>query len=229
MILDPKLLKSSWFSLLKDEFEKPYFKALEDFLKDAYQNKIVYPKASDIFRAFQETPFETVKVIILGQDPYHGEGQAEGLSFSVPLKCPPPPSLVNIFKELKSDLNIPIPRHGSLIHWAHQGVLLLNSILTVEAEKPKSHHQRGWEIFTDKVIQLLVQETRPLVFILWGNSAKEKYRHIETKKNPLHYVLTAPHPSPLSSYHGFFGSKPFSKTNTFLKQHGKEEIDWRIS
>ncbi len=228
MILDPKLPGPSWQLRLQDEFEKPYFKTLDRFLEDAYKNKIIYPKASDIFRAFQETPFEKVKIIILGQDPYHGEGQAEGLAFSVPKECPIPPSLVNIFKELQSDLGISMPFNGSLISWAHQGVLLLNTILTVEAEKPKSHHKQGWEIFTDKAIQLLVEDPRPLVFILWGNSAKEKYHHIAKKNDPLHYVLISPHPSPLSSYHGFFGSKPFSKANTFLRKHDKEEINWRI-
>lgn len=167
MFLDPKMLGSSWSPLLKPEFEKPYFKELSRFLRQEFSRTTIYPKKELVFRAFRETPLEKVKVVILGQDPYHGEDQAEGLSFSVPHSCPQPPSLVNIFKELESDLGIPSPSHGNLSSWAEQGVLLLNAILTVEAEKPKSHHQKGWEIFTDRVFQILIEQQRPLVFILW--------------------------------------------------------------
>lgn len=218
----------SWKEQLKDEFEKPYMQTLKRFLQEEIASKtVIYPPMKQVFNAFQLTPFEKVKVVIMGQDPYHGPNQAEGLCFSVSKGVPIPPSLQNIFKELYSEFNIPKPTHGSLVSWAEQGVLLLNATLTVRKNQPKSHYGQGWEIFTNKVIQLLVEKNDPIVFMLWGRSAIEKFDGYDKKTLP-HLVLTAPHPSPLSAYSGFFGCAHFSKANAFLKENGKKQINWNI-
>ena len=219
-------LEQGWKSALALEFDEPYMIELDKFLeKEAKAGKVIYPKESNIFAAFNLTPFDNVKVVIIGQDPYHGPGQAHGLSFSVPRGVKIPPSLVNIYKELKDDLGITPPDHGHLESWARQGVLLLNNVLTVEDGKAGSHHGQGWEKFTDKVIEILNQKKENLVFILWGAPAQKKAAAVDTKK---HFILKSVHPSPLSSYRGFFGSKPFSQTNEFLKAQGLKEIDWKI-
>lgn len=218
----------SWLNLLQEEFEKPYMKQLEAFLaKELSSGAEIYPPFDLIFNAFCQTSFDQVKVVIMGQDPYHGPGQAHGLSFSVPKGVLPPPSLQNIFKEIRDDLGIAPPSHGCLIDWAHQGVLLLNAILTVKANEPKSHHGKGWEIFTDRVVQLLCARKDPIAFLLWGKSAFDKFQHIDTKASH-HLVLTAPHPSPFSAHSGFLGCRHFSKTNAFLKNIGKKPIDWAL-
>jgi len=223
-------MEASWLERLASEFEKPYMAQLEAFLgQEAALGAVVYPPFELIFNAFCQTPFEDVKVVIIGQDPYHGPGQAHGLSFSVPKGVPLPPSLQNIFKELKDDLNIPAPPHGCLIDWAKQGVLLLNATLTVRADQPKSHHGKGWEIFTDRVVQLLCARKAPIVFLLWGKSALDKFQHIESCKETPHCILTAPHPSPLSAHSGFLGCRHFSKTNEFLQSIGRNPIDWKIN
>ncbi len=219
------MIGNSWDILLSEEYKKDYFKNLKDFVISEYKNKIVYPKISEIFKAFIETSYEDVKVVILGQDPYHGENEAEGLSFSVKIGITKPPSLINIFTELKDDLGCNIPNHGSLISWAKQGVLLLNSTLTVVKDTPKSHSNKGWEIFTDEVIKIINQKNKPVVFILWGSDARSKKQLIN---NPIHHIIESPHPSPLSAYRGFFGSKPFSRTNNFLIKNGIKPIDWEI-
>ena len=207
---------------MKTEFEKPYFKELAEFLHDAYENKTIFPKKSLVFSAFT-TDLNEVKVVILGQDPYHTPGAAEGLAFSVPPSQPIPPSLVNIYKEIDDDVGRHVNPSGSLRNWQKQGVLLLNTVLTVEAHRPKSHSGKGWEIFTTEVIKYL-NEVRPhLVFILWGRDARNKKVLIDSSK---HLILESPHPSPLSAYGGFFGSKPFSKTNEVLRQHDIAEIEW---
>lgn len=216
-------IEDSWKTVLKDEFEKPYFKSLTDFVKSEYSSQTIFPPGRQIFSAFEHTPFDRVKVVIIGQDPYHGKGQANGLCFSVSDGIPFPPSLQNIFKELKDDLNIEIPKSGNLERWADQGVLLLNATLTVRESNAGSHQNRGWEQFTDAVIQKLSTEKQNLVFILWGSYAQKKGAVIDPSK---HFIIKSAHPSPLSSYRGFFGSKPFSKTNQFLKSIGKEEIKW---
>ncbi|MCC6276509.1 MAG: uracil-DNA glycosylase [Oligoflexia bacterium] len=219
-------LEDSWKRRLSDEFSKPYMLELKKFLKAEKANgKSIFPKMSLIFNALNTTPFEKVKAVILGQDPYHGPGQAHGLCFSVPEGVAIPPSLLNIFQELRSDLKIEKPRHGNLTSWALQGVLLLNTVLTVEKSKAGSHHGKGWEIFTDQIIKLLDDRTDPLVFILWGSPAQKKESLL---KNKNHLVLKAVHPSPLSAYRGFFGCRHFSKTNEFLKQAGKPEINWSL-
>ncbi|MGL6022684.1 MAG: uracil-DNA glycosylase [Chitinophagaceae bacterium] len=219
-------IEASWKIVLAKEFEKPYFKKIVAFLKQEKQaGEIIYPKGSNIFHAFEKSPFSNVKVVILGQDPYHGIGQAHGLSFSVPQGIESPPSLINIFKELKDDLQIPIPTHGNLETWALQGILLLNATLTVKAHQASSHTHIGWQIFTDKVIQTLSEEKKHLVFILWGNYAKQKTALIDPTK---HLILTAAHPSPLSAYNGFFGCKHFSTTNKYLSQHNISPIAWDI-
>jgi uracil-DNA glycosylase len=216
----------SYFSkLIEEERKKEYFKKLEQFLAEEYKSKIIYPKKEDIFRSLELTDYENVKVVILGQDPYHGDNEAHGLSFSVKENVKIPPSLKNIFKELNSDLGTYIPNNGYLVKWAKQGVLLLNSVLTVEKDKPGSHRNIGWEIFTDTVISKLNEREKPIVFVLWGNYAKEKEKYIT---NPQHLVLEAPHPSPFSARTGFFGCKHFSKINEFLRQNGEEEIDFQI-
>ena len=222
-------MDASWLERLQDEFQKVYMKDLEAFLAaEIRSGALVYPPFDLIFNAFCQTPFDRVKVVIMGQDPYHGPGQAHGLSFSVPKGVPLPPSLQNIFKELKEDLGVPMPSHGCLLEWAEQGVLLLNAILTVRANEPKSHHGRGWEMFTDRVVQLLCAREDPIVFLLWGKSALDKFQHIQSKGKTDHLVLVAPHPSPFSAHTGFMGCKHFSKTNDFLIQMEKKPIDWTI-
>ncbi|WP_194777790.1 uracil-DNA glycosylase [Pararhodonellum marinum] len=213
----------SWKSRLENEFEKPYFLALTDFVKKEYQSKTIYPKGSQIFSAFEACAFEATKVVILGQDPYHGPGQAHGLSFSVQEGVPFPPSLLNIFKELKRDLNLPVPPNGNLNRWAKQGVLLLNATLTVEAHQAGSHQNKGWETFTDAVIHALARENEGLVFLLWGAYAKKKAAFIPDDK---HLKLYAPHPSPLSAHRGFLGCGHFSQANAYLRNKGKKEILW---
>lgn len=219
-------LEQGWKEVLKEEFDKPYFPALKEFLVKERSKYTVYPPGPQIFAAFNHTPFDQVKVVILGQDPYHGPGQAHGLCFSVPVGIAPPPSLINIFKELKTDLDIPFPGHGNLEKWARQGVLLLNATLTVQANNAGSHQKKGWEIFTDRAIELLSQKRKNLVFILWGNYARQKTAIIDTSK---HLVLTAVHPSPLSASRGFFGCRHFSLTNEYLIQHQIEPIDWNLN
>jgi uracil-DNA glycosylase len=217
-------IEESWKKVLAPEFKKTYFKELSAFVKKEYVNKKIYPAPKDIFRALDLCPFDKVKVVILGQDPYHGPNQANGLSFAVHEGIPLPPSLQNIFKEIKSDLNItPLP-NGDLSRWAEQGVLLLNATLTVRAGTPGSHQDKGWEEFTDAVIKKLSEEREYIVFILWGNYARKKGAVIDRNK---HYVIESPHPSPFSAYSGFFGSRPFSKTNEYLKEQGEKEIEWR--
>jgi len=216
-------IESSWQKIMEDEFSQPYFLALEDFVKDAYKNQVVYPKRDDIFKAFWHCPFEKVKVVILGQDPYHVPDQAHGLSFSVPEDKDFPPSLLNIFKEIKQDLGTAIPAHGNLIKWANQGVLLLNATLTVKANHAGSHQNKGWEKFTDAVIERIAAHHKHTVFMLWGAYAQKKGALISSEK---HLKLEAPHPSPLSAYRGFFGSGHFSKANAYLREKGLEEIAW---
>lgn len=222
-------MDASWLEKLESEFSKPYMKDLESFLAGEIQSGAsVYPPFDLIFNAFCQTPFDRVKVVIIGQDPYHGAGQAHGMSFSVPKGVALPPSLQNIYKELKEDLGMQTPPHGCLLEWAEQGVLFLNAILTVRADEPKSHHGKGWETFTDRVVQLLCERKDPIVFLLWGKSAQEKFQHIQSDKPTPHLVLIAPHPSPFSAHTGFLGCRHFSKTNEFLKQAGKTPIDWAI-
>ena len=211
--------------LLIEEYQKDYFHELMNFVKEEYKTKTVYPKQTEVFNAFRYTDFDNVKVVILGQDPYHGPNQAEGLSFSVSNEVLKPPSLQNIFKELESDLQIPFPKHNSLKPWAKEGVLLLNAVLTVEEHNPTSHKNHGWETFTDDVIKIINEKQTSVVFILWGSYARAKKKLIT---NPIHHIIESPHPSPFSAYNGFFGSKPFSKTNEFLKSHNLKEIDWRV-
>ncbi len=219
-------LEPSWLAHLEPEFDKPYMEDLRNFLlQEKRAGKTIFPPGNEIFNAFTETPFDKVKVVILGQDPYHGPGQAHGLSFSVKPGVQPPPSLVNIYKELESDLGIPTPKGGTLTPWCHQGVLLINSILTVEAHKAASHHGRGWETFTDRVIELVADKLEDVVFILWGSYAAKKGAAIDSQK---HCIIKSPHPSPLSAHRGFFGSKPFSRANQFLLSRGKEPVDWRL-
>lgn len=218
-------LNNDWDKLLKDEFQKEYYLKLRQFLVREYASKTIYPDKYNIFEALKLTPYKDVKVVILGQDPYHGENQAHGLAFSVQKEVEIPPSLKNVYKELIDDLNCYMPNNGYLVPWARQGVLLLNTSLTVIANIANSHRNKGWEIFTDKIIQLLNEKETPVVFLLWGNNAKEKAKYIT---NPLHLVLKAAHPSPLSASRGFFGCRHFSKTNQFLKEHGLDEIDWQI-
>ncbi|MGN0257199.1 MAG: uracil-DNA glycosylase [Bacteroides sp.] len=216
-------IEESWKWRLQGEFEKPYFKELTDFVREEYRQRVVYPPGKLIFNAFNLCPFDRVKVVLIGQDPYHGPGQAQGLCFSVNEGIKHPPSLVNIFKELESDLGIATPSSGSLVHWAEQGVFLLNATLTVREHEAGSHQNRGWEQFTDAVIRSLATEKEHLVFILWGGYAQRKGAFIDRSR---HLVIASPHPSPLSAYHGFFGTKPFSRTNDYLKAHGIEPIDW---
>lgn len=218
-----QILKNRWDLLLKEEFEKPYYKELQEFLKHEYETQTVYPNLHDIFNALHYTDYDDVKVVILGQDPYHGPNQAQGLSFSVNPDIKQPPSLQNIFKELHSDIGCQIPNHGSLVQWAEQGVLLLNTVLTVRRSEPNSHKGKGWETFTDRVIQLLNEREKPIIFVLWGKHAQVKKPLIT---NGQHYIIEAPHPSPFSAKRGFFGSKPFSKINTFLTSIGEAEINW---
>jgi uracil-DNA glycosylase len=217
-------IEQSWKKELADEFSKSYFEELTAFVKKEYQEEAIYPAPKNIFRAFDLCPFDRVKVVILGQDPYHGERQANGLSFAVEKGVRLPPSLQNIFKEIESDLGQPLVHSdGDLSRWAEQGVLLLNATLTVRAHQAGSHQDRGWELFTDAVIRALSEKREHLVFILWGNYAKNKGAHIDRKK---HLVIESPHPSPFSVHSGFFGSKPFSKANDYLEAHGEAPIDW---
>ncbi len=216
---------NEWNELLKDEFSKPYYMNLRAFLKNEYKTKTIYPSMYDIFNALRYTSYSEVKAVIIGQDPYHGEGQAHGLCFSVKKGVKKPPSLENIFKELKNDIDILPPNHGELTEWAKQGVLLLNTVLTVQSGMPNSHKNKGWEIFTDKIISLLSEREKPIVFILWGAYAKEKRNLIDEKR---HYILTSAHPSPLSAYNGFFGCRHFSKTNEILCKIGEQPINWQI-
>jgi uracil-DNA glycosylase len=219
------IFNNEWQNLLNDEFNKEYYLNLRKFLINEYKEKTIYPDMHDIFNALHYTSYEDVKVVILGQDPYHGPNQAHGLSFSVKPGIAPPPSLVNIYKELQSDLNCYIPNNGYLKKWTDQGVLLLNTALTVVAGQANSHRNKGWEIFTDRVITLLNNRVEPIVFILWGNNAISKLSLIT---NPNHFIIKSPHPSPLSASRGFFGTKPFSKANTFLLRTGKTPRDWQI-
>jgi len=217
-------LGNSWDEILKEEFEKEYFKKLQDFITEEYQTQVIYPEFDHIFFALKETPYEKVKVVILGQDPYHEKGQAHGLAFSVMEGTKMPPSLRNIFKELNDDLKLEMPSSGCLLPWANQGVLLLNAVLTVREGKANSHKGKGWEIFTDHIIKVLSERKEPIIFILWGNSAISKAKFIKSH----HEIIRSVHPSPLSANRGFFGSKPFSRTNTILRSLGQEEIDWKI-
>ena len=220
-----QILKNDWNELLKDEFSKDYYLSLRELLKNEYTTKIIYPDKYDIFNALHYTSYKDVKVVILGQDPYHGPNQAHGLSFSVSPGVKIPPSLLNIYKELNSDLGCYIPNNGYLKKWADQGVLLLNTSLTVRAGEANSHKNKGWEIFTDKIISLINEKTDPVVFLLWGNNAINKKKLITNKQ---HLILSSTHPSPLSASRGFFGSKPFSKINKFLISVNKAPIDWQI-
>lgn len=219
-------IEKSWKSVLGEELEKPYMQELKSFLENEIKaGKNIFPPQTDVFEAFRLTPFKDVKVVILGQDPYHGQGQAHGLCFSVRNGVKFPPSLQNIFKELKDDIGIDLPENGCLESWARQGVLLLNTVLTVEEGKANSHMNQGWEKFTDKVIEVLNEEKEHLVFILWGNPAQKKARHVSEEK---HFLIKSVHPSPLSVYRGFSGSKPFSKTNEYLRKHNLGQIDWSL-
>lgn len=221
------LIHESWKDVLSEEFEKPYMKDLKSFLlKEKQEGKVIFPPGPMIFNAFNHTPFDKVKVVILGQDPYHGDGQAHGLSFSVQRGVGTPPSLRSIYKELESDIpGFVSPRHGELTQWADQGVLLLNATLTVRKAEPASHHKKGWEIFTDQVIRTLSEKRTGLVFLLWGKNAQAKIQLIDSSK---HTILTAAHPSPYSAYSGFFGCRHFSKTNEILAGQGKASINWQI-
>lgn len=220
-----QILKNGWQDLLEDEFKNAYYLKLRDFLINEYKTKAIYPNMYDIFNALHYTDYKDVKVVILGQDPYHGPNQAHGLSFSVKPGVPAPPSLMNIYKELNSDIGCYIPNNGYLRKWADQGVMLLNTVLTVRAGEANSHKGIGWEHFTDKVISLLNDREEPIVFILWGKNAQSK---VDIINNPKHYIIKSVHPSPLSVHRGFFGSKPFSKTNKFLISIGNMPIDWQI-
>ncbi|SET32655.1 uracil-DNA glycosylase [Salinibacillus kushneri] len=220
-----QILTNDWKEYLNEEFNKDYYQQLREFLKKEYRTGQVYPDMYDIFNTFHYTPYQQTKVVILGQDPYHGPDQAHGFSFSVKPTVQIPPSLMNIYKELHQDLGCTIPDHGYLIHWAKQGVLLLNTVLTVRAHQANSHRGKGWERFTDKVINVLNDRKQPMVFILWGRNAQEKSKNLNQEK---HLILKSPHPSPLSAHRGFFGSKPFSKTNQFLESIGETPIKWEI-
>ncbi len=216
---------NEWDELLADEFQKDYYKTLRQFLISEYNSRKIYPPMEDIFNALRYTSYSDVKAVILGQDPYHGAGQAHGMCFSVKKGVTPPPSLQNIYKEINSELGLPIPKHGELTDWARNGVLLLNTVLTVREATPNSHKGQGWEIFTDRVIELLNQREQPIVFLLWGGNARAKAKLIT---NPKHLILQCAHPSPLSAHNGFFGCGHFAKANEFLKSQGIEPIDWEI-
>ena len=219
------MIQNDWLEPLTPEFQKPYYAELFRFVKNEYAARKIFPPADDIFNAFHLTPLHAVKVVILGQDPYHNDGQAHGLCFSVKPDVDIPPSLVNIYQELHDDLGCYVPNNGYLTKWASQGVLMLNTVLTVRAHQANSHRGMGWEEFTDAAIRILDEQDRPMVFILWGSPAQKKEKMLH---NPKHLILKAPHPSPLSAYRGFFGSKPFSRTKDFLKENGLEPIDWQI-
>ncbi|MEM9923985.1 MAG: uracil-DNA glycosylase [Cyanobacteria bacterium P01_D01_bin.50] len=219
-------LPDSWQTVLGEELEKTYFKELQNFIQEERKSQIIYPPQEDVFSAFELTAYEQVNVLILGQDPYHGENQAHGLCFSVKPGNKIPPSLVNIYKELQDDVGFDIPDHGYLVPWAKQGILMINSVLTVQAHKPSSHKNKGWETFTDAVISKVNQKQEPVIFVLWGGYAKKKLKLIDTNR---HTVIQSAHPSPLSARNGFFGSKPFSKINSTLAQAGKTEINYQLS
>ena len=219
------MIGNDWDSVLESEFKKDYFYNLLKFVQGEYDRKTIFPPKKEVFKAFRYTPYKDVKVVILGQDPYHGEGEAEGLCFSVKSGIRKPPSLNNIFKELESDMGCTIPTDGSLVPWAKQGVLLLNAVLTVIKDQAASHKNIGWETFTDEVIKKINEKDEPVVFILWGGFARSKKKFIT---NPKHFIVESAHPSPLSAYNGFFGSKPFSKTNDFLIKNNLKPIDWQI-
>ncbi|KEK25566.1 uracil-DNA glycosylase [Bacillus gaemokensis] len=219
------ILKNDWEPLLAPEFEKPYYQKLSQFLKEEYSTHVIYPNENDIFNALHYTSYESTKVVILGQDPYHGPNQAHGLSFSVQPGVRTPPSLQNMYKELHSDIGCEIPNNGYLVKWAEQGVLLLNAVLTVRQGEANSHKRKGWEHFTDRVIEFLNEREKPVIFILWGRHAQAKKKLIT---NSNHHIIESVHPSPLSARRGFFGSKPFSKVNEFLSNMGEREIDWQI-
>lgn len=216
---------ASWQAVLAEEFDKPYFRQLQDFLTEERQSHTIYPPEENVFSAFELTPYEQVNVLLLGQDPYHDENQAHGLCFSVKPGIKPPPSLVNIFKELKDDVGFNIPNNGYLVTWAKQGILMLNAVLTVRSHTPNSHKNKGWETFTDAVISKVNQKEEPVVFVLWGGYAQKKLKLIDTKR---HKIIQSAHPSPLSARNGFFGSKPFSAINLALQSLNKPEIDWQI-
>jgi uracil-DNA glycosylase len=218
-------ISSSWQKVLAEEFEKPYFQNLQDFLTEERQTQTIFPVEADVFSAFELTHYENVNVFVLGQDPYHDNNQAHGLCFSVKPGIKTPPSLVNIYKELQADVEFKIPNNGYLVSWAEQGILMLNAVLTVRAHTPNSHKNKGWETFTDAVISKVNQKTDPVVFVLWGAYAQKKLKLIDTAR---HTVIQSAHPSPLSARNGFFGSKPFSAINTALHSVGKPEINWQI-
>ncbi|MFM6038962.1 MAG: uracil-DNA glycosylase [Sphaerospermopsis kisseleviana] len=218
-------LPNSWQSILAEELEKPYFNKLQEFLSEERQSYNIYPPEEEVFSAFELTSYEEVNVLLLGQDPYHDENQAHGLCFSVKPGIKPPPSLMNIYKELTADVGCDIPNHGYLVNWAKQGILMLNAVLTVRAHTPNSHKNQGWEIFTDAVIQKVNEKSDPVVFVLWGGYAQKKLKLIDTSR---HLVIKSAHPSPLSARNGFFGSKPFSAINSALSGWGKPEIDWEL-
>ncbi|GGN55987.1 MULTISPECIES: uracil-DNA glycosylase [Oceanobacillus] len=219
------ILKNDWAPLLEGEFQKKYYLELREFLKEEYKNYKIHPDMDDIFNALHYTSYENTRVVLIGQDPYHGPNQAHGLSFSVQKGVAIPPSLRNIYKELQSDLGIEPPAHGYLKKWADEGVLLLNTVLTVREKQPASHRGKGWEHFTNKVIQLVNEKTDPVVFILWGKHAQEKEIFLTNKR---HHIIKSPHPSPFSANRGFFGSRPFSETNEFLSANGRAAVDWEI-
>jgi uracil-DNA glycosylase len=223
--LSPAIFQNDWSRILEEEIQKDYYLKLREWLKGEYQSSDTHPSMHDLFNAFHYTPYGDVKVVLLGQDPYHGPNQAEGLSFSVKKGIKIPPSLRNMYKELQDDIGCSIPDHGSLVKWAEQGVLLLNTVLTVEEGKAHSHRGKGWEEFTDEVIRLLNERELPMVFLLWGKPAQSKRSLIDESR---HKIITAPHPSPLSAHRGFFGSRPYSQANQFLKEQGMNEIDWCI-
>lgn len=220
-----KIIGNDWDEILNEEFEKDYYQKLRSFLDEEYKNKTIYPLAQNIYNALRLTTYKDTKVVILGQDPYHEPNQAHGLAFSVNKGVNIPPSLINIYKELHDDIGCAIPSHGYLVSWAKQGVLLLNTVLTVIAHQANSHKNKGWELLTDTIIQKLNDKQEPLVFILWGSNARSKKQYIT---NPKHLIIESVHPSPLSAYNGFFGSKPFSKTNDFLIKNNLKPIDWEI-
>ena len=216
-------ISGDWLEALRPEFSKPYYRELFSFVQEEYRTRTIYPPASDLFNALHETPLGSVRVVILGQDPYHGEGQAHGMCFSVRPGCPTPPSLVNIYRELHDDLGCYEPDNGHLLKWARQGVLLLNTVLTVRAHEANSHRGHGWETFTDAILRTVSQQDRPIVYMLWGSPAQAKASLLH---NPRHLILRAPHPSPLSAYRGFFGNHHFTRANDYLLAHGKEAIQW---
>lgn len=220
-----EIFKNDWSELLTPELTQPYYLKLRQFLINEYRTRRIYPDMYDIFNALHYTSYEDAKVVILGQDPYHGPGQAHGLSFSVQPGIEPPPSLLNIFKELATDLGCTVPNNGCLKPWAEQGVLLLNTVLTVREHAANSHHGQGWEVFTDKIISFLNEREKPLAFILWGSPARRKKEMIT---NPNHFIVESPHPSPLSASRGFFGSRPFSRVNEFLKSTGQAAVNWQL-